>query len=127
MNKYLLPFITALLFSGCTTYMSSYDFVVESRLTEDIVTIVPSDKSDFWLTGAEEFILLPGERLIIGTASKSSHDKGASDYIKDDGYIAFFKAYRSGIQLPEELCLRAQWVYSVDKKHSHGIYTLTFK
>lgn len=132
MKKCLITLFVIMIMAGCGDYsdnteLTFYDFYVENGLEEDII-IMPADDSMFWITDAEEYYIVPGERYIIGTTTKWAKRGKAYDYLLDNDVISSFNVYTSGGEaLSEDLCLRKKWDFSSGKTKSSAVYTLLIK
>jgi len=71
-----------------------YEFLVENQLSDKTVKIVPKSKTDFWISSYESYIVVPGEKIIIGSKIDSYIKRKAPDIYKPNDIIAPFDERR---------------------------------
>jgi len=101
-----------------------YEFLVENQLSEKTVKIVPKSKTDFWISSYESYIVVPGEKIIIGSKIDSYIKKKAPDIYKPNDIIAPFDVYIDDIKQEKTLSYRKFWNFSLGNVNESGKYTL---
>ena len=108
-----------------------YEFIVENQLSNKTIKIVPKSKTDFWISSSESYVVVSGEKIIIG--SKIVYDdndninkvkKYAPDIYQSDDIIAPFDIYIDDIKNEKSLSVRKYWDFSLGKVNESGKYTL---
>ena len=107
-----------------TTYGKAYEFLVENKLSEKTVKIVPKSKTDFWISSSESFIVAYGEKTIIGSKVVYDGNKKATDIYRLDENIVFFDVFIDEIKQDKTFSLRKFWDFSLGKVNNGGKYTL---
>jgi hypothetical protein len=69
MKKWFILITVTFVLVSCEKYSHSkfYDFKVKNELTTSVIKIVPLTESDFWLSSADTIVVIPGEKIIIGS------------------------------------------------------------
>jgi len=107
-----------------------YEYWVENQLSKQTVKIVPTSKTDyFWISSSEYYIVVPGEKIIIGSKTKdfSSFSFGpqkAKDIYKPNDIIVPFDVYVDDEKLEKTLSISEFWKFSSGKVKESGKYTL---
>ena len=123
-NKIFILFLS-FCFSACET-TKIYEFLVENQLNDKTVKIIPKSKTNFWITSNESYnyIVLPGEKIVIGSKIDDAIKKKAPDIYKSNEVIARFDVYIDDIKQEKPLSLRKYWEFSVGRVNASGKYTL---
>jgi len=125
--KNLLLIISLLLcFSSCENYShtKNYEFMVANQLDDKTVKIVPKSKTDFWITSSESYIVVPREKIIIGSKIIVDDNKKATDIYKLDDIIEPFDVYIDEIKQEKAFSVRKFWDFSLGKVNESGKYIL---
>jgi len=107
-----------------TTYGKAYEFLVENKLNDKKVRIIPKSKTDFWISSSDSYIVPSREKIIIGSKIVYDGNKKATDIYRPDDIIALFDVYIDEIKQEKELFLRKFWDFSLGKVNNSGKYTL---
>jgi hypothetical protein len=107
-----------------TTYGKAYEFLVENKLGDKTIKIVPKSKTDFWISSSESYVVASGAKIIIGSKVVYDGNKKAVDIYRPDDIIALFDVYIDEIKQDKELSQRKFWDFSLGKVNNSGKYTL---
>ena len=121
---FLLPCFFACGPDRGTVYGKAYEFLIENKLNDKTVKIVPQSKSDFWISSSENYVVISSEKIIIGSKIVYDEKKKATDIYRPDDIIALFEVYIDDIKQEKELFLRKFWDFSLGKVNNSGKYTL---
>ena len=126
MKNLLIILFLLLGFSSCEKYSHTkhYEFMVENQLDDKIVKIVPKSKTDFWITSSESYIVVPREKIIIGSKIIVDNNKKATDIYKPDDIIEPFDVYIDEINQDKAFSVRKFWDFSLGKVNESGKYIL---
>lgn len=127
MKKFLSTlFLPFYLFSCGPNYSKTkiYEFLVENQLENKTVEVVPMSNTNFWITSNENYIVVPGERIIIGSKISYDDNKKATDIYRSDDIIEPFDIYVDNIKQEKVLSFRKFWSFSLGKVNESGKYTL---
>ena len=106
-----------------TVYGKAYEFSVENQLNDKTVKIVPKSKTDFWISSNENYIVVPGREIIIGSKVIYDGSKKAADIYKPDEVIEPFDLYVDDIKQEKAFSQRKFWDFSL-KANNSGKYIL---
>jgi len=107
-----------------TVYGKAYEFLVENKLSDKTVKIVPKSKTDFWISSSESYVVASGEKIIIGSKVVYDGNKKATDLYRPDEIIADFDVYINDINQEITFSQRNFWDFSLGKVNNSGKYTL---
>ena len=107
-----------------TVYDKVYEFSVENKLNDKTVKIVPKSKTDFWISSIENFVVVSGEKIIIGSKVVGDGNKKANDIYLPDDIIAPFDVYVDDTKQEKIFSQRKFWDFSPGKVKNSGKYTL---
>ena len=107
-----------------TTYGKTYEFLVENKLSDKTVKIVPKSKTDFWISSSESYVVVSGAKIIIGSKIIYDENKMAMDIYQLNDTIALFDVYIDGIKQEKDISLRKFWDFSLGNVSDSGKYTL---
>ena len=122
MNK-LFIVLLSFCFFGCGK-TNIYEFLVENQLNHKTVKIVPTSKTDFWITSNESYIVVPNEKIIVGSKIVVDGKKEAKDIYKYNEIIAPFDVYIDDIKQEKAFSRREFWSFSLGKVNESGKYIL---
>jgi len=128
-------FILLILFTfvACNDYSHTnyYEFIVENQLSDKTVKIVPKSKTDFWISSKDSYVVVSGEKNIIGTKlvyyggdDRPKPPKYALDIYKPDEIIEPFEVYIDDIKQEKTFSVRKFWDFSLGSVNESGKYTL---
>ena len=96
-----------------TVYGTAYEFLVENKLNDKTVKIVPKSKTDFWISSSKYYVVTSGEKIIIGSKVVYDENKKAKDIYQPDD-----------IKQEKTLSQRKFWDFSLGKVNNNGKYIL---
>ena len=128
-------FILLILFAfvACEDYSRTnyYEFVVENQMSDKTVKIVPKSKTDFWISSKDSYVVVSGEKIIIGTKlvhyggdDRPKPPKYAFDIYKPDEIMEPFELYIDDIKQEKTFSFRKFWDFSLGSVNESGKYTL---
>jgi hypothetical protein len=127
MKKIVCLILVILCICGCEEYEHSkfYDFFVENHLTKQVVKIVALSKTDFWISKADTFFVLPGDKIIIGSKYDYNDHRKAIDIYKPDDEIDKFDLFIDNIRQAKDFTRRSAWSFIQGPFDESSIYTLS--
>lgn len=130
MKNYLFALLFPVCFWSCGPYYSQtkmYEFIVDNQLENKNIEIFPeSPTSPFWITSHESYLVISGEKIIVGSQIEYNKDKEALDIYKTDDIIEPFDVYVEGVKCEVNFSLREHWSFLRGKAKASGKYILTF-
>lgn len=125
-NWILLSIITFILIS-CESYSHSkfYDFKVKNELSNSIIKIVPLTDSDFWLLSTDTILIMPDEKLILGSRHEFDNNKKITDLYSTDDKIESFDVYIDNVKSNIEFSKRTYWTFETGPVDESATYLLT--
>ncbi|MBS2099613.1 hypothetical protein [Carboxylicivirga linearis] len=81
-------------------------------------------KSDFWLLSADTILVIPGEKIIIGTLSEYNDDKKIVDRYEDGDKIESFDLYIDNVKSNIDFSTRKYWTFETGLVDQSAIYIL---
>lgn len=106
------------------SYAKIYEFSVVNELSTSLVKVVPLTESDFWIASIDTFVVLPGDKIIIGTMVEYGSYPKMEDIFASNDHIDSFEIFIDDQKVIKDLSLRSAWDFSQGPVNETGYYTL---
>ncbi len=127
MKNWILLSILTLIIISCEQYSHSkfYDFKVKNEFSTSIIKIVPLTDSDFWLSSSDTLVVMPGDKIIIGTRDDYNNDRTITDLYNSDDIIESFDLYIDDVKSNIDFSTRKYWTFETGPVDESATYLLT--
>lgn len=129
MKQCLFLIIAIFFLMSCEDYSHSkfYDFKVDNELSSSVIKIVPltSTESDFWLVSTDTIVVIPGERIIIGSRYEYDDNKKVVDLFDAEDNIESFDLYIDNVKSDIDFSKRKHWTFEAEPVDESATYLLT--